>query len=136
MGYELKPWGVPLSSEPIAHSLLRRIRLPARVRLRESVELHALVEDPHDRSVWLDVAIRVLRTYDLAGKADVGHRDRIAVTEFPCARVAVQERLDCREAQPNPVSYPLNAHRLAQLQVLLHVVPDARHHQRMDLGDR
>src|SRR5262245_13495854 len=91
------------------------------LRAIERFELHALVEDAHDRRVWFGVAIESLGVEHLGYEAAIRHGRRIAMAKPPAAGKVIEAGLDLRK----PVRYPMAiprihlvfrlVHRLAQM---------------------
>src|SRR6185369_11606026 len=97
------------------------VGLLRRLRAIERFELHALVEDTHDRRVGLGVALEPLGVEHLGHEAAIRQRRRIAVAETPGAGKVVEAGLDLRQPVRDPMAIPGIhlvfglAHHLAQM---------------------
>src|SRR5262245_57513750 len=96
----------------------RRPGLAQRMRARKGVVLHAAVVDARHGRKRLDVDLDVLRADHLAGEADVGERDAVAVAMAAGLLLVREVAFECAQRLGLPVPDPGRYLTLVELEGL------------------
>src|SRR5262249_38806693 len=125
----------PMISSWFSLRLVRRafrcVGLLEWLRSIESVDPHAFGKNALDRRDALCRHVEVACGEDLADKADIGHRRRVAMAEAAGLALFRHVRFERLESQQRPMLQPAVAGSLVEVQVALEKFPDARHDERV-----
>src|SRR5439155_10502988 len=82
------------------------VRLAAWMGLSEGGQSHCRREDPRHRRIFGEVALCRLRGRDVPDQTDIGHRWRLAVTEFAGSPIVDELSFESDQRLDNPVPAP------------------------------
>src|SRR5215831_14987677 len=100
----------------------------------EGVVFHALVDDPPYRRKRGGVELVEIGAGSLAGQADVGNRDRIALAVAAGLLAAGEVGLQRRERRADEIMDELEPRRLVDLELVLEIFAYPWHQQRMRIA--